>query len=314
MTPEELSKHLSEAHAEIRKLSNSTELKKIDQSLALMRDLELVKVTAESLRESGLNTILNELRKGSNAELAIGAKKLVTAFRATLTAAASPTSPLATPVASSNPETIPTPTKRSRDPDSISKSISPTSSKDSSSTLRPKSSFTLQMTGDTFRDNMQGRMHEYLGPDEFSSDGGVFRVELTVRLERAIFEAFGRDSKSSDYRARCRTVLSNLKDPKNPFLNERLYNGACDPETLATMSEIDMASDEMKKRREQDEEYMLALRKTDTDMGAKGTDMFTCPKCRKSNCNFYQKQTRSADEPMTTFITCLECKNKWRQY
>ena len=36
-----------------------------------------------------------------------------------------------------------------------------------------------------------------------------------------------------------------------------------------------------------------------------------CPKCSKSRTFSYQKQTRSADEPMTTFATCMGCKHKW---
>ena len=34
---------------------------------------------------------------------------------------------------------------------------------------------------------------------------------------------------------------------------------------------------------------------------------------RKKKCTYYQLQTRSADEPMTTFITCLNCNNKWKE-
>lgn len=38
-----------------------------------------------------------------------------------------------------------------------------------------------------------------------------------------------------------------------------------------------------------------------------------CSRCKKkSNCDYYQLQTRSADEPMTTFVTCLECDKKWK--
>jgi transcription elongation factor S-II len=38
-----------------------------------------------------------------------------------------------------------------------------------------------------------------------------------------------------------------------------------------------------------------------------------CSRCKKkSNCDYYQLQTRSADEPMTTFVTCLECDRKWK--
>lgn len=38
-----------------------------------------------------------------------------------------------------------------------------------------------------------------------------------------------------------------------------------------------------------------------------------CRKCkRKTKCDYYQLQTRSADEPMTTFVTCLECDSRWK--
>jgi len=40
---------------------------------------------------------------------------------------------------------------------------------------------------------------------------------------------------------------------------------------------------------------------------------FKCGKCKKRRTSYYQLQTRSADEPMTTFITCLECGNRWKQ-
>ena len=39
----------------------------------------------------------------------------------------------------------------------------------------------------------------------------------------------------------------------------------------------------------------------------KTSDAFTCPKCKKKECEVSQKQTRSGDEPPTTFIKCLVC-------
>ena len=39
---------------------------------------------------------------------------------------------------------------------------------------------------------------------------------------------------------------------------------------------------------------------------------FKCRKCKSNNCSHYQLQTRSADEPMTTFVNCIECGHKWR--
>ena len=43
------------------------------------------------------------------------------------------------------------------------------------------------------------------------------------------------------------------------------------------------------------------------------TDQFLCRKCKKRECTFYEMQTRSADEPMTIFVNCLSCGNKWKE-
>jgi len=46
---------------------------------------------------------------------------------------------------------------------------------------------------------------------------------------------------------------------------------------------------------------------------AMATDRFLCKRCSKRECTYYELQTRSADEPMTIFITCLNCGKHWRQ-
>ena len=41
-------------------------------------------------------------------------------------------------------------------------------------------------------------------------------------------------------------------------------------------------------------------------------DIYECKKCKERKCFVHQSQTRSADEPMTTFITCTVCGNHWK--
>ncbi|KAH9385966.1 uncharacterized protein NEMAJ01_0862 [Nematocida major] len=38
-----------------------------------------------------------------------------------------------------------------------------------------------------------------------------------------------------------------------------------------------------------------------------------CSECPSTTANYYQMQTRSADEPMTIFNTCVQCKHTWRE-
>lgn len=42
------------------------------------------------------------------------------------------------------------------------------------------------------------------------------------------------------------------------------------------------------------------------------TSIYTCGKCKKNECTYYEQQTRSADEGTTLFITCLHCGHKWK--
>ena len=39
-----------------------------------------------------------------------------------------------------------------------------------------------------------------------------------------------------------------------------------------------------------------------------------CPKCGHKEAEAWQEQTRSADEPSTSFFRCTSCKFTWREY
>jgi len=40
--------------------------------------------------------------------------------------------------------------------------------------------------------------------------------------------------------------------------------------------------------------------------------IFECGRCKSYKTTYFQLQTRSADEPMTTFVTCVNCNKKWK--
>jgi transcription elongation factor S-II len=56
---------------------------------------------------------------------------------------------------------------------------------------------------------------------------------------------------------------------------------------------------------------MLIEQNGDMEIEA-ATDTFKCRKCKSCKCTYYQMQTRSADEPMTTFVNCIDCGNRWK--
>ena len=63
------------------------------------------------------------------------------------------------------------------------------------------------------------------------------------------------------------------------------------------------------------EEVLLKNKKKMEQLSVKneqGSSLFKCGKCKEKNCTYFQMQTRSADEPMTTFVTCLTCHNRWK--
>lgn len=42
------------------------------------------------------------------------------------------------------------------------------------------------------------------------------------------------------------------------------------------------------------------------------TNTLRCGRCSSTTVTYYQLQVRSADEPMTSFCTCVSCGHRWR--
>uniref|UniRef100_A0A8C9EH37 Transcription elongation factor A3 n=1 Tax=Pavo cristatus TaxID=9049 RepID=A0A8C9EH37_PAVCR len=165
------------------------------------------------------------------------------------------------------------------------------------------------LTGDSVRDKCIEMLTAALRMDDDYKEFGVNCEKMASEIEDHIFQ----ELKSTDmkYRNRVRSRISNLKDPKNPNLRRNVLCGAIAPALIARMTAEEMASDELKELRnamtqEAIREHQMA--KT----GGTVTDLFQCGKCKKKNCTYNQVQTRSADEPMTTFVLCNECGNRWK--
>eukprot|EP00070_Physeter_catodon_P036652 XP_028343546.1 transcription elongation factor A protein 3 isoform X4 [Physeter catodon] len=180
------------------------------------------------------------------------------------------------------------------------------------------------LTGDSVRDKCVEMLSAALKVDDNYKDYGVNCDKMASEIEDHIYQ----ELKSTDmkYRNRVRSRISNLKDPRNPGLRRNVLSGAISSGLIAKMTAEslylgktfvhpqkfkEMASDELRELRnamtqEAIREHQMA--KT----GGTTTDLFQCSKCKKKNCTYNQVQTRSADEPMTTFVLCNECGNRWK--
>ncbi len=56
----------------------------------------------------------------------------------------------------------------------------------------------------------------------------------------------------------------------------------------------------------------LEIEKNKAKLDEEYEGIFKCRKCQSKKTSYYQLQTRSADEPMTTYVTCLNCDNHWK--
>jgi DNA-directed RNA polymerase subunit M/transcription elongation factor TFIIS len=110
-----------------------------------------------------------------------------------------------------------------------------------------------------------------------------------------------------------RRVIGNLAPNtyiKNKNLIERFYNKELTLEEIVKQNYYELCPEnwqEMVDRQAKREKIQL-----EGDF-SRATDKWMCNGCKQRKCTYYELQTRSADEPMTIFIHCLNCGKRWTQ-
>ena len=136
-------------------------------------------------------------------------------------------------------------------------------------------------------------------------------VQKVIKIEEVIYEKYKGDG---PYTNRVLEILHNIKDKDNIEFREGIVNGEIKPEELATMDEVKMLNKE--KRKELDKTIEDKVNEARSDWDKKHSKVlsgvYKCRKCGGDKTTQFEMQTRSADEPMTIFITCVECGNRWR--
>nr|GFC98141.1 transcription elongation factor TFIIS-like [Tanacetum cinerariifolium] len=152
---------------------------------------------------------------------------------------------------------------------------------------------------------VHGEIEDELRDEANAAD--PYRVAVSV--ESAMFEKWGRSNGAQ--KLKYRSIMFNIKDAKNPDFRRKVLLGYVKPERILELTPEEMASTE--RQMEIGKIKEKALFDCERGLPPKATtDEFRCGRCGKRKCTYYQLQTRSADEPMTTFVTCVNCDNHWK--
>ena len=159
-----------------------------------------------------------------------------------------------------------------------------------------------------FRSNIRSKLDEILKNEKNSVnlEKGIFNFALGEAKNRKVVKKWDNPYFVQLYVDHLRSIFTNLN---NPHILEQLNSGSIKAHTIAFMTHQEM-------RPEKWDELITAKSKRDQNKFENNleaaTDTFTCRKCKSNKCTYMQLQLRSADEPMTTFVTCLSCGNRWR--
>jgi|TARA_B110001450_G_scaffold136629_1_gene128273 transcription elongation factor S-II len=144
-------------------------------------------------------------------------------------------------------------------------------------------------------------------------EASIYNFTVDFSDTKGIIKQWSNKFFKNCYLAKARSLYANLDKNsyiKNKNLLNKVINNDIQIKRIAFMEPHELYPEKweelLKKKQLEDE----CIYETRMDMG---TDLFQCGRCHTKNCSFYQLQTRSADEPMTTFVTCLNCGKKWKE-
>ncbi|KAL0489165.1 transcription elongation factor A protein [Acrasis kona] len=165
----------------------------------------------------------------------------------------------------------------------------------------------LAKTNDKMRDWARKKIAVGLSTGTDDLDAAA---ELACKIEDTLVKHY-ESSDNMEYKNKIKSISFNLGDRTNRDFSARVLDGTFSPEQLCTMQSKEMASLEMQKERRKlmDEKTAEAMSHLPS---VHKSSLYRCGKCKKKECSFYQMQTRSADEPMTTYVTCHSCGNRWK--
>ncbi len=141
---------------------------------------------------------------------------------------------------------------------------------------------------------------------------GIYNWCINYADEYKIIKSWDNNKFSGLYLEKARSCIANI-DKDSYIQNSRLLNRLNEkefkphdipfmkPENTFPERWKDTIDTYLKKYENAYENKVVAM-----------TDMFTCGKCRKKECTYYEIFSRSADEPAVIHISCINCGNIWK--
>ncbi len=145
-----------------------------------------------------------------------------------------------------------------------------------------------------------------------NTEMGLYNSSIREAESRGIIKKWENQSFKNLYLTKVIGMYANLKGDSyigNPKLLEKVQNKEIKSYDLAFLPPTKLYPErwvDILDRKEKLDQQKYEKR---TEIA---TNIYRCGKCGQRRCTYYQLQTRSADEPMTTFVTCLNCGNRWK--
>jgi DNA-directed RNA polymerase subunit M/transcription elongation factor TFIIS len=136
---------------------------------------------------------------------------------------------------------------------------------------------------------------------------GIFNYSLKEANNRKVVKKWDNPYFVQIYVDRLRTIMHNIQ--KNPSLLADINEKDFKIHNIAFMTHQEMQPERWSEML--DAKAKRDKNKFEVNIEA-ATDTFTCRKCKSNRCSYAAVQTRSSDEPMTIFVTCLDCGQRWK--
>ncbi|OHE93690.1 transcription elongation factor S-II [Colletotrichum orchidophilum] len=257
--------------------------------------------TEEMLRSSRAGVFVGKLRQNSNKEIARAATELVHKWKRLVEAEKQGKINKGSSPAAPSPTQAPAPK-----PSSSSALNQPF--KGNTELRRAKTDGAdPKRTHDAVRDSCIELIYNGLAYRSTASVNDVLTKAMDV--EAAAHSHFKGVNK--EYREKLRSLFSNLKVKSNRQLGVNVMEGKITPQRFVVMTHEELKSEEQRKK--EDALQQENMKKAQVPMAEKSiSDALKCGKCGQKKVSYSQAQTRSADEPMTTFCECTVCGNRWK--